>query len=134
MAKGNARTAKSPCSSPKTHNLVGRHPAIGASDPQVLRRLLALEPLEKIGIGRNHARRPRAVVRFQVIQRVCSDSQNLSKSPRAGIFQRFLRQSKAVCGLNDQSARHHPQYGTKGAPARFSTERIEHKSDAVGRI
>jgi hypothetical protein len=26
----------------ETHNLVGRHPAIGASDPQVLGRLLAL--------------------------------------------------------------------------------------------
>ena len=30
-------------------DLVGRHPAVGAADPQVFRRLLALQPLEEVG-------------------------------------------------------------------------------------
>src|SRR5229473_4131149 len=50
------------------HNLIGRHPAIGTSDPQVLGRLLAFEPVEKAGVTRNHPCRPGAVVCFQVVQ------------------------------------------------------------------
>ena len=54
----------------EAHNLVGGHPAVGAADPQILRHLLALEPLEKLAIGRDHALRPGAVACFQVIQHV----------------------------------------------------------------
>jgi len=38
----------------EAHNLVGRHSAVGAADPQILRRLLAFESPEKVGVGRNH--------------------------------------------------------------------------------
>src|ERR1700686_982393 len=107
---------------------------MGASDPQVLSGLPALGPLEKIGIGGNHTRRPRAVVRFQVIQRVCSDSQNLSKSPRPRIFQRFQQLKQDCLGSRRSkwgasSATRGPKWQLwyEGAPARFSTERIEHK-------
>ena len=48
--------------------LSGRHSTIRTPDPQVFRRLLAFEALEKVGVARNHPRRPGAVVRFQMIQ------------------------------------------------------------------
>ena len=49
-------------------DLVGGHPAVGAADPEILRRLLALQPLEEAGSAANHALRPGAVIGFQVIQ------------------------------------------------------------------
>jgi len=56
----------------EAHNLVGRHSAVGAADPQILRRLLAFEPSEKVGVGRNHPFHPGAIVCFQVIQHRCA--------------------------------------------------------------
>src|SRR5579884_2927850 len=49
-------------------DLCGRHPAVGAPDPQVLRRLLAFEPREEVWVAGQHACGPSAVVCFQVIQ------------------------------------------------------------------
>ncbi len=43
-------------------DLVGRHAAVRAADPQVVRRLLVREVREEIGIAAAHALRPRAVV------------------------------------------------------------------------
>ena len=49
----------------ETDDLVGGHAAVGAADPQIFRRLLALQPAEEAGVGRDHAGRPGAVVGFE---------------------------------------------------------------------
>ena len=49
-------------------DLVRRHAAVGAADPQVRRRLLRGQPLEKVRIALVDALRPRAVVGEQVRQ------------------------------------------------------------------
>ncbi len=51
-------------------DLVGRHPAVRAADPEVFRRLLPQQPLEEIGIVGEPARRPVAVARLEVGQRI----------------------------------------------------------------
>ena len=40
-------------------DLVGRHAAVGAADPQIFRRLLARQPAEEIGVAGDLAGRPR---------------------------------------------------------------------------
>jgi hypothetical protein len=47
----------------QAHDLVRRHPAVGASDPQVARLLLRHEFAEEPGPGGDHARGPGAVLR-----------------------------------------------------------------------
>jgi hypothetical protein len=42
--------------------LVGRHAAVGAADPEMLRRLLLREDLEERGIAPGYAARPLAIV------------------------------------------------------------------------
>ena len=49
----------------EVHDLVGGHAAVGAADPQILRRLLPLEALEEAGIGRDFAFGPGAIVAFR---------------------------------------------------------------------
>ena len=44
-------------------DLVGRHAAVGAADPEVLRRLLAGQPAEELGVLPGHLGGPGAVVR-----------------------------------------------------------------------
>ena len=52
----------------KTHDGIGRHAAVGAADPQILRRLLCFEPPEEVRVLRQHPRCPGAVLFFQIIQ------------------------------------------------------------------
>src|SRR5580700_6605637 len=49
-------------------DLVRRNPAVGAADPQILRRLLARQTPEKSGVRGDHPIGPGAVVGLQVIQ------------------------------------------------------------------
>jgi hypothetical protein len=49
-------------------DLVGRHTAVGAADPEIFRRLLRLQALEEPGIGVDLAFRPGPIVGFQMIQ------------------------------------------------------------------
>ena len=49
-------------SRPETDDLVGRHPAIGAADPEILRGLGLAEPLEVLGISQFDPFCPSAVV------------------------------------------------------------------------
>ena len=69
-------------------DLVGGHPAIGAADPQILRRLLALEPLEEVRVGGDLSLRPDAVVFLQVIQhgRALGAGYRIYPRPSNGIF------------------------------------------------
>ena len=46
----------------ETDDLVGRHAAVSAADPQVVGRLLARKAREEIGIAAAQALRPRAIV------------------------------------------------------------------------
>ena len=55
----------------EVHDLIGGHPAVGAADPEIFRRLLALEPAEEAGLGGNPAFGPGAVVGYQVIEHGC---------------------------------------------------------------
>jgi hypothetical protein len=50
------------------HDLIGGNPAVGTTDPQILRPLLAFQPLEEIRVERNHAVSPGAVVGFQIVE------------------------------------------------------------------
>src|SRR5262245_54622502 len=65
----------------EAHDLVGRHPAIRAADPKVLRCLLAFEPFEEISVGGDHPLRPGTVICLQVIQHGCAYSAN-SREPQ----------------------------------------------------
>ena len=49
-------------------DLVGRHAAVGAADPQIFRRLLARQPAEEIGVAGDLAGGPGAVVVFEVVE------------------------------------------------------------------
>ena len=49
-------------------DLVGRHPAVGAADPQIFRRLLAFEPPKEAGVVGDHSLRPSAIVGLEVLQ------------------------------------------------------------------
>ena len=49
-------------------DLVRRHATVGTADPQILRRLLVLEPLEKAGVGNDHPPGPGPVICLQVIE------------------------------------------------------------------
>ena len=49
-------------------DLVGRNAAVGAADPEILGRLLALQPLEEARVGGDLAFCPGAVFRLQVIE------------------------------------------------------------------
>ena len=44
-------------------DLVGRHPAVGATDPEVAWGLLARKPFEELGVVADHGFRPGAIVR-----------------------------------------------------------------------
>src|ERR1700758_4726897 len=68
----------------EAHNLVGRHPAIRAADPKVLRCLLAFEPFEEISVGGDHPLCPGAVVCLQVIQHGCAYSAD-SHGPQGAV-------------------------------------------------
>ena len=48
-------------------NRIRRHAAVGAADPEIGRRLLALEATEEAGILRCHPRRPGAIPFLQAI-------------------------------------------------------------------
>ena len=52
----------------QAHDLVGRYPAVGAPDPEVLRRLLTGQPPEEVGVLPGHLGCPHAVVRKQVAE------------------------------------------------------------------
>ena len=52
----------------EVHDFVGGHAAVGATDPQVLGRLLPLKALEETGIGRDFAFGPGAVACLQMLQ------------------------------------------------------------------
>ncbi len=49
-------------------NLVGRHPAVGATDPQIARGLLSDQPLEELRIVPDHVGRPGLVIREKMIE------------------------------------------------------------------
>ena len=51
----------------QVHDLIGGNAAVGTADPQILRTLLALQPLEEFRIQRNHAFRPGPVIGFQIV-------------------------------------------------------------------
>jgi hypothetical protein len=61
-------------------DLVCRHPAIGAADPQIFWRLLALQPLEEPSIRRNLSRHPGSVVRLQMIQHMAIRRRTAARS------------------------------------------------------
>ena len=52
----------------ETDNLIGRHPAVGATDPQVVRGLLARQPLEKARVLSDLALGPSTIVVFEVVK------------------------------------------------------------------
>ena len=52
----------------ETDDLIRRHAAVGATDPQVLGGLLAHEPLEETRVCGDLSRRPSAVVGFQIFK------------------------------------------------------------------
>jgi hypothetical protein len=52
----------------ESHDLIGRHAAVGAADPQVFRRLLLGEPLEEIRIAPRHLGGPRPVAVEELVQ------------------------------------------------------------------
>jgi hypothetical protein len=49
-------------------DLVRGHPAVGASDPQILGRMLSLEPAEEAFVGGDLAPCPVAIVGLQMIE------------------------------------------------------------------
>jgi hypothetical protein len=49
-------------------DLVGGHAAVGAADPQILRRLLALEPHEEARVAGDLALRPGAIIGLEMIE------------------------------------------------------------------
>jgi hypothetical protein len=52
----------------QAEDLIGRHAAVGAPDPQVPRRLLSRQPGEEIGIGARHELGPGAIALQQDIE------------------------------------------------------------------
>ena len=50
-------------------DLVGRHAAVRAADPEVARRLLRLQPAEEAGVAARAPRRPRAVAVEEIVER-----------------------------------------------------------------
>jgi hypothetical protein len=52
----------------ESHDLVGRHAAVRAADPQILRALLAEQAGEELGIARLDACRPGAVRLDEVVE------------------------------------------------------------------
>ena len=66
-------------------NFVGRNPAVGATDPQVFRGLLAFKAFEETRIRRNLAGGPGTVVRFQMIEHEPLDVKQPSRSSHYGV-------------------------------------------------
>ena len=64
-------------------DLVGRHAAVGAADPQVLRRLLRRQPLEELGARRGDLGGPAAVVLEEMVQPRASRAIGRVKAPRS---------------------------------------------------
>ena len=52
----------------QSNDLIGWHTAVGTTDPQVFGRLLAGEPLEKLGIFRRYLCNPATIVFEEVAQ------------------------------------------------------------------
>ncbi len=53
-------------------DLIGRHAAVGAADPEIFRGLLARQPAEEIRIRPDDARGPGPVSRFQILEHACA--------------------------------------------------------------
>src|SRR5262245_24834975 len=51
----------------KTHNFIRGYPAVRATDPEILRLLLAREPLEESRVARCHLRNPAPIVFEKII-------------------------------------------------------------------
>src|ERR1051325_5530979 len=94
----------------KIDNFSRRHSAVGATDPEILRRLLLRQALKKFRIAISHAPRPRGVVFEQARQlagrahtrnlperTTCSLSNQMSKSRPTQSMCVFELQSAPVC-------------------------------------
>ena len=81
-------------------DLVGRDAAVGAADPQVLRRLLLREALKEIRVAARHLRRPGAVVVEEMLQKRASSDPKVSGSWRGG-------------GSDGGHALHHLRFGRR---------------------
>src|SRR5688500_15092801 len=77
------------------HDLVRRHPAIRASDPEIFRRLLPGQLQEKFRLYLPYSLRPGAVVREEVIKRIPAEVLRLLRFRRQEISKRSAARAPA---------------------------------------